>query len=403
MENFLKFFVFLCVITSGNFAQDYNPFTSRSTRDSVEQVIKTSVENFIVTPYQDLTPDKISGALWGAELLLYRAPNLQNKILQILNDTLYASKPEITIPLLQTLYTLFPSGGEETTYRLLLSSKHPKVITLSAVYLLRATDNDSIRSAINKAVSINKYPQHRLLTWWMVQKSFPSISLSDLTLITQHRLNEDLIKYILVVQNDRNKPGTLLIQHKNSFVRDSLGRIVQLPYLARSITNLPPFLNNGNTPTGVFTVYEVSKSSNNFIGVTPTLISALPNEVDSLVFSHGQPIQSVKDYYLSLLPVSLQNNKQMLAAYFTGFFRTEIIMHGTAIDPEYYKNEPYYPFTPSYGCMTANELWNNDGELINSAQQELLSIINHIGSAKGYLYVIEVEDGALEEFIKSVQ
>lgn len=403
MQILLKFLVFLCVITSVNFAQEFNPFTSRSTRDSLEKAITKSIENFIETPIKDITPAKLSGALWGAELLLYRAPKLQGKILQILNDSFYSTKPELVIPLLQTLYTLFPKGGEETAYRLLTHSKHPKVITLSAVYLLRSSDSHTLRSTINAALSINRYPQHQLLNWWMEQKSFPSVGLADLTSIAQHKLREGLVKYILVIQKDRNKPGTLLIQNRNSFVRDSLGKIITLPYLARSITNLPPFLNNGNTPTGVFTVYDVNKSTNSFIGITPTVISALPHEVDSLVFSHGQPIKNLKDYYLSLLPVSLQNNKQMLAAYYTGFFRTEMIIHGTAIDPEYYKNEPYYPFTPSYGCMTAKELWNNNGWLITSAQQELLSIIKHIGSAKGYLYVVEVEEGILEKFIKRVQ
>ncbi|HVW62274.1 MAG TPA: hypothetical protein VHC48_19620, partial [Puia sp.] len=80
--------------------------------------------------------------------------------------------------------------------------------------------------------------------------------------------------------------------------------------------------------------------------------------------------------------------------------RTEIIAHGTTIDPEYFKDKPFYPLTPTMGCLCARELWNpTSGHPLVSEQLGLVNAWSStpangqpVRTAKGYLYVINVDD-----------
>jgi len=73
--------------------------------------------------------------------------------------------------------------------------------------------------------------------------------------------------------------------------------------------------------------------------------------------------------------------------------RTAVIAHGTALDPEYFKGKPFYPLTPSQGCLCAKELWNvTTGKLLMSEQFNLVSaFLSGVGN-KGYLYVINLDN-----------
>jgi hypothetical protein len=70
-----------------------------------------------------------------------------------------------------------------------------------------------------------------------------------------------------------------------------------------------------------------------------------------------------------------------------------MLMHGTTINPEYYRNHPYYPGTPSAGCLVAMEYWSKpDGRLMHSDQLTLAKAFTAGGIDQGYLVVVELED-----------
>ncbi len=57
-------------------------------------------------------------------------------------------------------------------------------------------------------------------------------------------------------------PGLVIIRQKDGiFVADSSGNIFNVPQLARSITNLPVYLTNGNTPQGIFAMHGFDVSN----------------------------------------------------------------------------------------------------------------------------------------------
>ena len=82
-------------------------------------------------------------------------------------------------------------------------------------------------------------------------------------------------------------------------------------------------------------------------------------------------------------------------------------MHGTTIDPAYYKGQSYYPQTPSLGCLCSYEEWDVNGKRIISNQQKLVDKLNGIGATNGYVVVIDINDKKenvqLKEFQKLLQ
>jgi hypothetical protein len=79
--------------------------------------------------------------------------------------------------------------------------------------------------------------------------------------------------------------------------------------------------------------------------------------------------------YLGLLPPGWRGYAPMMEAWEAGVVgRTAIIAHGTTIDPEYYSGRPFYPLTPTMGCLCAKELWNvTSGHLLVSEQNNLVN------------------------------
>ena len=121
----------------------------------------------------------------------------------------------------------------------------------------------------------------------------------------------------------------------------------------------------------------------------------MPNETDSL-FWHTT-YDSTKDgfnNYLSLFPPSWQQYQPITESFIAGKIgRTEIIAHGTTIDPDYFKDKPYYPLTPTMGCLCAKEDWNIfNGKFLQSEQFNLVNTFVSVEGKKGYLIVINLDD-----------
>jgi hypothetical protein len=73
--------------------------------------------------------------------------------------------------------------------------------------------------------------------------------------------------------------------------------------------------------------------------------------------------------------------------------RTEIIAHGSTVDPSYYKGTLYYPLTPTLGCLCTKEMWDGEtGKRKQSDQQKLVDALQQAGGADGYYIVVELND-----------
>jgi hypothetical protein len=189
---------------------------------------------------------------------------------------------------------------------------------------------------------------------------------------------------------------TIIKKPNGKFMRSADGAIFSIPHLARSASNLPGYLTNGNTPQGIFSIQGSEISKNIFIGATPNLQLVMPFEVSVGKYFHQPNMHDTtwsKKYYENLLPESWRNYEPIYEAFYAGKAgRTEIIAHGTTIDPEFYRGMPFYPNTPSLGCLTAKEIWSGiDGTCFVSDQLALMNAFFSVGVEAGYLVVIEID------------
>ena len=143
-------------------------------------------------------------------------------------------------------------------------------------------------------------------------------------------------------------------------------------------------------------MYGFDKSRSSFIGPTENLQLTMPYETSLQHFLNDSTIVDTtwdKKWYAGLLPPGLKNYAPLYETFYAGAAgRTEIIAHGTAVDPEFYKGQSYYPYTPTAGCLCTKEIWNADGKRIISDQQKLANAVKKAGGANGYLIMIELDN-----------
>jgi hypothetical protein len=140
---------------------------------------------------------------------------------------------------------------------------------------------------------------------------------------------------------------------------------------------------------------EISK--NPFIGPTPNLQMGMMHELNPPVFTHYMPMvfnAPPEKIYRSYFPASWQNWGGIMEAYLAGKAgRSEIIAHGTTIDPSWFEGSPYYPISPTMGCLCARELWNKvTGKIEISDQLELVNTFLSTPGRQGYMMVINIDN-----------
>ena len=197
-------------------------------------------------------------------------------------------------------------------------------------------------------------------------------------------------------RNDRRFEGRVVLRRADGrFLRNADGTLFSVGQLALSASALPGYLTNGNTPEGIHSFQGFDHAENPFIGPTETIQLVLPYEVPPGVFLHdGTDARWTIELYAGLLPSSWRSHIRIYEAYYAGAAgRTEIIAHGTTINPAYYRSEPFYPNTPSLGCLTAQEIWSDlDGHRVRSDQQLLVDALHSMSFSGGYCVVVNVDD-----------
>jgi hypothetical protein len=304
---------------------------------------------------------------------------------------------------LEAVYGVYPTGYKNNMKLILLKEEDPKLFAMSASYLYRA---DSSTENVNniKIRMVEQFPGYDSIDILLALENY----LDHHFKLTRHKTpdNVQLFAYqqthgkkiIYSFQRwNRDYPGLAVVQNADGhFMRNESGRLMVFQQLARSASDLPYFLTNGSTPQGVYSIQGTAVARNNYIGPTPNLQLLMPHEKDWTKYFH-QPVDSTQDslqLYKNLLPPSWRNYTPMNEAWNAGKIgRTEIIAHGTTIDPEYFKDKPYYPLTPTMGCLCAKEVWNiTSGKLLVSEQFNLISTYTATPGQKGFLYVINIDD-----------
>lgn len=308
---------------------------------------------------------------------------------------------------MESIHTSFENDFVSEVETLYSKEDDEYLFVLSSCYLLRnnVLNRDDIIKNINKR---NKTSNSELITYYEHFLNNKNNNIPSLAELLKHDFQTNKTIIYTFFRKDRNYRGLTIIRKPDGkFVKNENGSIFSVPQLGLSVTNLPGILRNGNTPAGIYSIVGWYITPTKSIGPTPIVLTRLPFEVPTEVFYHNNN-KSQKynlNEYLNLLPESWQTDYRMTEAYYAGKLgRKLIIMHGSADDLEYFEKEIYYPLTPSKGCLTTKEIWNNDdGTLTESDQVKLMKAFFSTGKLEGYLLVIELDDAKKDVSLEEIE
>lgn len=400
-----KYFLLLLVIGCGfsSDAQLYFKSTLKTNRDKQYQnLIKNSIQKNLSVSLNDQTEEDWQGAFYALELLQYKSEWVNSRIdsAAILMPSL---SPVFQRAAMELLYSNYPDKYYQEVKFLLMQTSDAKIFAMCAAYILNSSkaNEDLSFLKVKTQQQLESQPNHPILEQLQYQlQTFETKQVvPDLTsLLLPDYLNGHNIVFSFQRKN-RDFPGLVLVRKADgSFVKDSsTGFPFAVPQLARSINNLPGYITNGNTPEGIFRMKGYDVSTNGFIGPTVNVQLTMPFEKSAAHFTANENNKDTAwdiKYYQQLLPKSLQNYYPLLQSYYAGKAgRTEIIIHGTTINQEYYRGQPYYPLTPTMGCLTSKEIWDEaTGRRSESDQQKLIQALIAAGGANGYAIVVNIDD-----------
>jgi hypothetical protein len=308
---------------------------------------------------------------------------------------------------MEMLYSTQQLQYSKQVMHLLANTDNAKIFAICAEYLLLADTSKKIIADIKNTATkrpilftgdkdmIVMLELFRHLDNLSKKTGYPGKSQLK-ALFNKNYLGGNVVVYSIQRKN-RNYPGIVIVKDtEGNFIRGTDGKIFALTQLARSLSNFPPYISNGNTPQGIYRLYGFGHSRSSFIGPTENLQLSMPYETSLMHFLKDSSITDTtwsKNWYGRLLPAAFKNYEpfyETLNASEAG--RSEIIAHGTAVDPAFYKGQVYYPYTPTAGCLSTKEIWDATGKCIFSDQQKLADAVKKAGGANGYLIVLELDD-----------
>ena len=361
-----------------------------------ENLINETIDAALRTPLSNSTEGLWQGAFWAMELSGYTSA-LTDSAVQYAMESFTNHSPGFMRSLLEVVYTLYPKifQAEMRELKPLLNSA--KLYAMAINYLLQA--NPALQADTLLLDLDMLYPDwsHDPILLSLVSSLTDSMASPPISDLLHAELILGLPVLFSLQPDNRDYSGVLIFRDsKGDFLRNDSGELFHIKHLARAVTNLPWYLTNGNTPPGIYSIQGLGHSENVFIGPTPTVQTRMPFETDLATFMHNPELKQIWDqqHYSDLLPPSWQDYFPIWGSFFAGQAgRSEIIAHGSTINPEYYRDFPCYPLTPSLGCMTAFESWSpTTGELIESGQLELIHTLESLDMTTGLLVVVPFGD-----------
>lgn len=390
----------------------YTSYTTDAARARMKQgLIKNSIETNFSLPLTDSTEENWQDAFDAMEVMNYNTPFTASKVHSAF-DSIGTRSVSFQRALMEMAYSNYPGKFLSKAHSLLRATKDPKIFAMCAEYLIQRNKTDSLKQTISKTLlkiftdTAYKNPILYMLQTRLAPDKVHSHSQEKILseILSKNFLPNQIVMYSLQ-RKDRDYPGLVLIRNaEGEFVTDSSGKIFNIPQLARSISGLPGYLSNGNTPQGIFRMYGFGVSMGNFIGPTANVQMGMPVELSLQKFFDNNYITDSTwtiDYYQKLIPKNLKDFLPLYESYYAGLAgRSEIIAHGTTIDPSFYLGKPYYPLTPTQGCLCTKEIWN--GKRLESDQEKLVNGLLKAGGANGYCVVIEIDNKKAPVKLKDV-
>lgn len=408
---FLLFIIIAAALVSnGQSVPVFKDATTANRQRLYSHLVNNTIHKNLSSPLSDSTEDRWEDAFYALELIHYKDAITDQKIRSAANDMQNRSI-SFQRALLELLYTNYQQVFARQVRMLLEKTDDPKIFVMCGDYLLNAIKtpaekNTLLALAKNRSATNMTGPLTEQFLYDITSHGKKITPPSIHTLLKKDYLPGNVL-LISFQRKNRNYPGLVMVRDTSgNFEKDTSG-FFSVPQLARSINNLPGYITNGNTPEGLFRMdgFDVSKGS--MIGPTTNIQLTMPFEFNAFHFYRDSTLADTIGnitLYKNLLPKNFREYYPMQQSFHAGKAgRTEIIAHGTTIDPAYYKGMPWYPLTPTVGCLCTKEIWSGEnGKRLQSDQQALINAITAAGGPQGYAIVINIDDKQAPVTIKDI-
>jgi hypothetical protein len=377
------------------------PVSERVLSENRNRFQKELIDSTILKTIQ-IPPDSFNGedwkhACWAMGLAQYRSDSAEAALRTALKRY-EGLESELKRSLLETVYGLYPLSFIPEVRKILHDETDPKRFAMAGLYLNRAEFSLETAMEIRDLLIRNfkDQPDNPILEMFRAELHFRQERPPVDDLLSPRFLPGKPVFYTFFRQN-RDHPGmTICRLADGSFAMNKKpSDLWFVRHLGRANSGLPGYITNGNTPEGLFSIQGLGTSKNKFIGPTPLVELAIPYEVFPSTFFHGDVEDTVwsRLNYMTIFPRRWQDYLPVYASFYAGKAgRSEIVAHGSTIDPEFHSGYPWYPFTPSLGCLTTLELWDEEtGKRKISDQQILIDLIQKEKIREGFWMVIELD------------
>ncbi|MCC6271552.1 MAG: hypothetical protein IT190_09775, partial [Microbacteriaceae bacterium] len=340
-------------------------------------IVKNIITKNLSLPLTDSTEENWQDAFYAMEVLQYKQPWVLEKV-KTAFDSAEKRSAGFQRALMECGYAIYPGSFIHQVQKLWSVTGNSKIFALCAEYLYQAkkvnTQKIQTRTReFNFTLEQDSILNPLVKSKWKIEEKFRLAGLKEITGKTFLPGNVLVLSF---QRKNRNYPGIVLVRDTaGNFVTNDSAAVFAVTQLARSVSNLPFYLTNGNTPQGIFRMNGFAVSRSMAIGPTENIQLMMPLETSPQFFLKDSSITDTvwtKELYNRLLPATLKGYHPLLGTYYASKAgRTEIIAHGTTVDPNFYKGETYWPHTPTQGCLCTKEIWSGvDGKRTESNQQK---------------------------------
>lgn len=378
----------------------HSEYVLESNRKSYKAELKVKIESFNKLHLSKSTEKSWISLFREIELVLFKNENVDTLVKRAVKYLPEAGW-KFQRAAVEAVSTLTPGLYTNDIFDLMKRTRNEQLFGSAAVYLMN-TELPNIRDSILTCLNKN-FPDYisndilQFLYYDLTYNTGEVNKIPDLMNLLNHHFRYNKTIIYSLHRMDRRYPGITIIKKPGgSFVRNPDSSIFYVKQLAYSTSGFPGYLSQGNTPQGIYSVVGSYVSPTESIGPTANIITRIPFEVSTDIFFHGQSRSETwhLDDYISLLPDSWNDYLPMQEAFFAGKTgRRLIVMHGSTDDLSFYKNEIYFPLTPSKGCLTTKEIWDEKtGECLESDQVKLMNAFYSTENLKGFLVVVNIDD-----------
>lgn len=370
----------------------HSDFATAKRQQAEKEIWTGQLARLFDSKYDDIDEKEFIRHFKEIKLKFFKSPEIKSFVNYVLSNSDKFSK-DFIYEVIEIAHTLYPGKEfQKEIEAIYLKTESDKLFAISVQYLMQTKDKAVFLSDLNRRFK----DKSDLLLSLQNQLKSSDKKQPDLLDLLAHEFIKNKTVIFSFHRKDRKIPGITIVRNpEGKFMRTAEGNFSGTRQLACSVTNLPGYFKRGNTPQGIYSVQGYYLTKTESIGPSPIVISRIPFEVSVSSFFHKkQKGKWTYEKYKSILPESWKNYFPFSESYRAGKSgRRLIIMHGSTDDLSYYKTLPYYPLTPSFGCLTAMEKWHPEtGEMLESEQIELMDMFYSSGKLSGFLVVVELDD-----------